>query len=120
MNEPQVKAVASDALFDPSSDEMTGVGSRGEMERAQERAFAQNCDGSCSERGGHAGNTICVRVRDETGYDWGYFSYCETAIEEDTRRGFRISRSNPSRHAPPLGGGSVDGVVQCSNSKDSK
>ena len=43
------------------------------------------CEGSCEE---HRGDIHCVRVYDkEHGIDWGWFSYCEEAVAEDTRRG---------------------------------
>lgn len=49
------------------------------------KAERGECEGNCDE---HRGETRCVRVYDkEHGSDWGWFSYCEEAIEEDTRRG---------------------------------
>ena len=78
----------STALFAPS-DEMQGVGSRGEFNRAANRAERLFCDGSCDEFGGHAGHPVVVRVRDGN-QDWGFFSYCETAVSEDTRRGLSV------------------------------
>lgn len=42
------------------------------------------CEGNCKK---HIGEINVVRVVcKKTGYDWGYFSYCESAIKEDTEK----------------------------------
>lgn len=54
-------------------------------QNAIDRAERGACDGGCDE---HIGTVRCVRVYDpEHKTDWGWFSYCDAAIEEDTRRG---------------------------------
>jgi hypothetical protein len=40
----------------------------------------------------HRGTIKRVEVRDiSNGKDWGLFSYCDEAIEEDIRRGLAVS-----------------------------
>jgi hypothetical protein len=47
------------------------------------------CQGKCKE---HRGTIRRVEVRDiRSGKDWGLFSYCDEAIEEDIRRGLDVS-----------------------------
>lgn len=47
------------------------------------------CDGSCEE---HRGPVQQVHVvNPTTGTDWGIFNYCQTAIEEDTKRGLIVT-----------------------------
>ena len=47
------------------------------------------CQGNCAK---HRGVIHRVEVRDiKNGHDWGLFSYCDAAIEEDRRRGFDVS-----------------------------
>jgi len=47
------------------------------------------CQGNCKE---HRGTIKRVEVRDiRHGKDWGLFSYCDKAIEEDVRRGLDVS-----------------------------
>ena len=47
------------------------------------------CQGSCRE---HRGTVKRVEVRDiRNRKDWGLFSYCDEAIEEDIRRGLDVS-----------------------------
>lgn len=56
-------------------------------------ARAGKCEGGCEE---HTGDIKTVRVyHKESGTDWGYFSYCEAAIKEDTEnRGMEIEVPN--------------------------
>ena len=50
-----------------------------------DRAVSGRCDGACEE---HSGRVKAVRVfHKESRSDWGWYSYCESAIEEDTSRG---------------------------------
>lgn len=65
---------------------------RPELDKYKDAAIAKaergECEGGCE---GHRGETRCVRAVDkEHGNDWGWFSYCEEAIEEDTRRGLAL------------------------------
>ena len=47
------------------------------------------CQGKCKE---HRGTIKRVEVRDiRNGKDWGLFSYCDEAIDEDIRRGLDVS-----------------------------
>ena len=47
------------------------------------------CQGNCKV---HRGQILRVEVRDiSTGKDWGLFHYCESAIEEDRKRGLTVS-----------------------------
>ena len=49
------------------------------------RAKAGVCDGSCEE---HRGEVRAVRIfHPVSKTDWGYFSYCEEALETDKDRG---------------------------------
>lgn len=54
-----------------------------------EKSLRGECEGGCEE---HHGQVKTVRVFDKnSGSDWGYFSYCEAAIKEDTEnRGMRV------------------------------
>lgn len=45
------------------------------------------CDGSCGE---HVGAIRKVRVWYGC-FDWGYFNYCQAAVEEDERRGLIVN-----------------------------
>jgi hypothetical protein len=48
-----------------------------------------DCQGNCKE---HRGTIKRVEVRDiRNRKDWGLFSYCDEAIEEDIRRGLDVS-----------------------------
>lgn len=59
---------------------------RGSLNRAE----SGHCEGGCIvSAAGHAGKMACVRVKD-AGFDWGFFSYCESAIEIDRRRGLTV------------------------------
>ena len=50
-----------------------------------DRAISGRCEGACEK---HSGRVKAVRVfHKESKTDWGWFSYCESAIEEDTSRG---------------------------------
>lgn len=55
--------------------------------QTQNLASSGKCDGSCEE---HFGVVRAVRVVDSDGTDWGWFSYCEAAREEDISRGFLL------------------------------
>ena len=44
------------------------------------------CDGGCEI---HSHGTQVVRVVDKD-HDWGYYRYCDTAINEDLHRGFTV------------------------------
>ena len=46
------------------------------------------CEGSCEEHGEVVGR---VHVVHASGYDWGYFWYCSSAIAEDEKRGFVVT-----------------------------
>lgn len=53
------------------------------------KAATGQCDGSCDE---HHGEVRAFRVHHEkSGNDWGYFAYCESAQEEDKRRGMILT-----------------------------
>jgi len=46
------------------------------------------CEGSCDA---HVGDLKLVHVLDrQYGHDWKYFTYCESAIQEDLNRGFEV------------------------------
>lgn len=48
------------------------------------------CEGGCEA---HSEELKVVRINDNsflTGYDWGYFKYCDIAVKEDRRRGFKV------------------------------
>jgi len=49
------------------------------------------CEGTCKV---HQGEVKKVNVIGLDGYDWGYFSYCATAIEEDRKSGFTVIESD--------------------------
>ena len=50
------------------------------------KAKSGECEGDCEH---HIGGCVCVRVIDsKSDTDWGFFSYCETALLDDTSRGF--------------------------------
>ena len=52
------------------------------------KAAAGKCEGNCVE---HRGDVRAVRVANiQSGIDWGYFAYCEEAIETDTHNGMRL------------------------------
>jgi len=107
MPESQTRqSVPSKTLFD-CLDAMHGVGSRGEFNRATNRAERKFCDGSCDDRDGHVGDVVVVRVYDGT-HDWGFFSYCASAIDEDKKRGLSVF-SNVAR---------VSGVTEADGKKD--
>jgi len=47
------------------------------------RADNGKCEGACEQ---HRGQTKAVRAYDkEDGFDWGWYSYCENAIEENEK-----------------------------------
>lgn len=47
------------------------------------------CQGNCDI---HKGRIYCVEVRDiRNQKDWGFFSYCENAIEIDRKNGLDVS-----------------------------
>ena len=46
------------------------------------------CDGSCEEHRGQTVPVFCTHPYHNNPYL--YFSYCEEAIDEDTRRGFTV------------------------------
>ena len=63
---------------------------RPELDEYREATIAlaeqTKCEGNCDQ---HSGAVQCVRVFDgKDGFDWGYFSYCKTARDEDRSRGF--------------------------------
>lgn len=51
-----------------------------------DNAWQNRCDGACDP---HVGECKVVHVE-----RWGYFSYCEEAIAEDTRRGLKVNVLN--------------------------
>lgn len=64
---------------------------RHELDQFRESTIAKavkgECEGCCED---HRGVVKAVRVSHiSSGTDWGYFSYCEEAIETDTRHGMR-------------------------------
>lgn len=59
--------------------------------RAETVSKAQQgrCEGACEK---HRGHVEAVRVFDpKDGKDWGWFSYCEEARNEDASRGFEFA-----------------------------
>ena len=59
-----------------------------ELARAKNLAEAGECEGGCEK---HHGAVKAFRVRGiSSGYDWGYFSYCEGAVAYDLRNGFSV------------------------------
>ena len=61
---------------------------------AEARVLAASglCDGSCTH---HSKFSKAVRVVAADGTDWGWFSYCETAQEENAKRGFSLYTDTP-------------------------
>lgn len=60
---------------------------------------AHACEGECAKvtDEGHQGTIQRVRVVDpRNGYDWGDFSYCDTAVTLDKEHGFDVSPATPS------------------------
>lgn len=46
------------------------------------------CEGSCEK---HIGDVSCYEVSDpEAGYNWGVFTYCDAAVDEDKKRGLIV------------------------------
>lgn len=57
-------------------------------QQAIDKAKRRQCDGSCEV---HQGEVKAVRIFDaSSGFDWGYFAYCEVAIKEDEDRGMVV------------------------------
>lgn len=51
-----------------------------------EKSHFGGCEGACDS---HYGVIKTLRVFDKLRpYDWGWFSYCEQAVKEDTHKGF--------------------------------
>ncbi len=52
-----------------------------------------SCDGICSMRGECKGEVTKVRVTGgkKIDWDWGVFSYCQTAIQTDKKNGFTVT-----------------------------
>lgn len=49
------------------------------------------CEGACGRWKGHAGLVRKVHVSDpRTGTDWGFFDYCENAVDEDRGHGLTV------------------------------
>ena len=48
------------------------------------------CEGGCTDHGGHVGRCELVQVWGTDGKDWGKFSYCETARKIDEERGMTV------------------------------
>lgn len=48
------------------------------------------CDGVCVINGDCKGEVIRVRVVGPSGAEWGYFNYCQTAIDSDRKSGFYV------------------------------
>ena len=65
--------------------------------QTQAMADAGTCEGGCQE---HTGKTMVCRVTTASGHDWGYWSYCGTARNEDRSRGLRV-REVPEPNADP-------------------
>jgi len=50
-----------------------------------------DCEGNClNTHGQHKGDVRRVRVVGERGFDYGFFDYCENAIEEGQQRKMTI------------------------------
>lgn len=51
--------------------------------------FNRHCEGGC---GMHKGDIQVVRVIDPKGipHDWGFYTYCQAAMEEDQSRGMNV------------------------------
>ena len=65
-----------------------------------DKAHKGICDGSCEN---HQGLVKPFRVfHKESGFDWGYFSYCEEAQREDTEsRGMELVEANKPESPQP-------------------
>jgi hypothetical protein len=50
------------------------------------------CEGLCSI---HQGEIRKVNVIDSDGFNWGYFNYCDKAIEIDRENGFTVIDISP-------------------------
>jgi len=49
------------------------------------------CEGACKAFNKCKGDTKIVHIIDpKDNYDWGYFYYCDTAIETDRKNGFLV------------------------------
>lgn len=62
-------------------------------EQTREKASAGLCEGSCDS---HFGKVSSYRVVAADGTDWGWFSYCESALKQDTERGFFLFDETPT------------------------
>lgn len=65
----------------------------------------KKCDGACES---HVGEVVTVHVETVSGYDWGEFDYCESAIEEDRRRGLIVTPSNKASTRLETGAANAD------------
>lgn len=48
------------------------------------------CEGECKNNSTCKGSVKLVLVTENYGTEWGVFAYCDTAIEEDKKRGFVV------------------------------
>ena len=62
--------------------------------KTKNEASEGKCDGSCEQ---HIGECKAFRVVAPDGYDWGWFSYCSIAQEEDRNRGFQLFEQTPQQ-----------------------
>jgi hypothetical protein len=57
--------------------------------------WANSCEGACQGEGLCGGRVRKVTVRNpETGYYWGEFWYCDTAIEIDRTHGLTVTEGH--------------------------
>lgn len=101
LNPPTVEAVVR-PLYESTGPQKTG--SEAERLEMVEYGTVRGCMGDCvTTHGSHSGQIEVVRVISPDGYDWGWWPYCQNAIDEDTKRGMRITRSNPTEQGTPAG-----------------
>ena len=56
------------------------------------KAGRGQCEGSCKDtHGGHFGKCHAVIVTAPDGYNWGWWAYCEHAVQEDRSRNFTVN-----------------------------
>lgn len=69
---------------------MTTSDPYGELKAAIGIATGRSCDGNCED---HRGMVRRVHVAAKDGYDWGFFYYCDEAVDTDTRNGMKVDDS---------------------------
>ncbi len=67
------------------------VNVRHELDQFRDSTIAKAATGKCEgDCGAHRGGVKAVRVSHiSSGTDWGYFAYCEEALETDAHNGMR-------------------------------